>query len=297
MNRRTRGILVSLMRYVAVIFSALVAIFPIYWMFSTSIKLPNEWVATPSVWFPSRPVLINYQFIFSQAYEYTIGRRPEEATAFYSFAWSSMKPVFDSLILSTFGTLIALFAGTLSAYVLSRYGQKGAPPPVFPLMYRMFPPVAIIVPVVIMYAVLHLIDTYAGIIILYATMTVPLVLWLMKSFFDEIPREIDEAAILDGCSLFKAFYKGVLPLAKAGLAVTGLFIFILDWSDFMGVLLLGGRNVVTIPLKLAEYTSGHGELYGPMAAMGMVAVIPPLILGILIQKYLVRGFTFGAIKG
>lgn len=297
MNRRTRGILVSLMRYVAVIFSALVAIFPIYWMFSTSIKLPNEWVATPSVWFPSRPVLINYQFIFSQAYEYTIGRRPEEATAFYSFAWSSMKPVFDSLILSTFGTLIALFAGTLSAYVLSRYGQKGAPPPVFPLMYRMFPPVAIIVPVVIMYAVLHLIDTYAGIIILYATMTVPLVLWLMKSFFDEIPREIDEAAILDGCSLFGAFYKGVLPLAKAGLAVTGLFIFILDWSDFMGVLLLGGRNVVTIPLKLAEYTSGHGELYGPMAAMGMVAVIPPLILGILIQKYLVRGFTFGAIKG
>lgn len=208
MNRRTRGILVSLMRYVAVIFSALVAIFPIYWMFSTSIKLPNEWVATPSVWFPSRPVLINYQFIFSQAYEYTIGRRPEEATAFYSFAWSSMKPVFDSLILSTFGTLIALFAGTLSAYVLSRYGQKGAPPPVFPLMYRMFPPVAIIVPVVIMYAVLHLIDTYAGIIILYATMTVPLVLWLMKSFFDEIPREIDEAAILDGCSLFGAFYKG-----------------------------------------------------------------------------------------
>lgn len=89
----------------------------------------------------------------------------------------------------------------------------------------------------------------------------------------------------------------MLPLAKAGLAVTGLFIFILDWSDFMGVLLLGGRNVVTIPLKLAEYTSGHGELYGPMAAMGMVAVIPPLILGILIQKYLVRGFTFGAIKG
>jgi multiple sugar transport system permease protein len=297
MNRRTRGILVSLMRYVAVIFSALVAIFPIYWMFSTSIKLPNEWVATPSVWFPSRPVLINYQFIFSQAYEYTIGRRPEEATAFYSFAWSSMKPVFDSLILSTFGTLIALFAGTLSAYVLSRYGQKGAPPPVFPLMYRMFPPVAIIVPVVIMYAILKLTDTYAGIIILYATLTVPLVLWLMKSFFDEIPREIDEAAILDGCSLFGAFYKGVLPLVKSGLAVTGLFIFILDWSDFMGVLLLGGRNVVTIPLKLAEYTSGHGELYGPMAAMGMIAVIPPLILGILIQKYLVRGFTFGAIKG
>jgi len=297
MNRRASGIVRSLFRYAAVVFACLLALFPIYWMFSTSIKLPDEWVATPSVWFPSKPVLINYQFIFSGSYEYLIGRRPEEATQFYSFAWSSMKPIFDSLILSTFGTLIALFAGTLSAYALSRYGPKGAPPPVFPLMYRMFPPVAIIVPVVIMYATLKLTDTYPGIIILYSTLTVPLVLWLMKSFFDEIPREIDEAAILDGCSLFGAFYRGVLPLVKAGLAVTGLFIFMLDWSDFMGVLLLGGRNVVTIPLKLAEYTSGHGELYGPMAAMGTIAVIPPLIFGILIQKYLVRGFTFGAIKG
>lgn len=165
------------------------------------------------------------------------------------------------------------------------------------LQLRMFPPMAILIPVMIMWSAFRLIDTWYGLTLVYAVVTFPFVVWLMKSFFDEVPRELDEAAIVDGSSNWGAFVKVVLPLVKGGLASTGLFVFILNWSDFLVALLLTNRHWPTIPVFLNTLVSSEiGAQHGPKAALGLLAVIPPIVFGIAIQKYLVRGLTFGAIK-
>ena len=165
------------------------------------------------------------------------------------------------------------------------------------LQLRMFPPIAIIVPLLFMWVYLGLYDTLPGLIILYGAVTFPFVVWLMRSFFQEVPREIGEAAIVDGATQWGAFFKAILPNVKGGLAATALFVFILNWSDFLIALVLTSQNVVTAPVFLNSLQSaGAGQEYGPQAALGLVLVLPPAIFGLLIQRYLVRGLTFGAIK-
>jgi multiple sugar transport system permease protein len=165
------------------------------------------------------------------------------------------------------------------------------------LQLRMFPPIAIMIPVMIMWSTFRLVDKWYGLVFIYGIVTFPFVVWLMKSFFDEVPRELDEAAIVDGASNWGAFFKVVLPLAKGGLAATALFVFILNWSDFLIALLLTNRDWQTIPVYLNKLvTADTGQQYGPKAALGLIAAIPPVVFGIMIQRYLVRGLTFGAIK-
>jgi len=288
-------ILEDLLTYLALALISIFLLFPIFWMASTSVKPEGSWVTIPPVWFPSNPTLYNYQYVlgsFGSAYFAT-------TSGFSSLAFSleSLKPFFDSLILASVSSVAAVLLGVFAGYTISRHKTGGASMPFFILMFRMFPPITVIVPVLIMYSTLRLIDTYLGMMIAYTGFTLPFAVWFMKGFFDGIPREIDEAAITDGCSLFQAFWKAVLPLAKGGLIVTALFMFILDWSDFQIALLLTGGNIVTIPVSISERTALYGQLYGPMAAMGMIALVPVFIFGMLIQGYLVRGFTFGAFKG
>jgi len=164
------------------------------------------------------------------------------------------------------------------------------------LQLRMFPPIAVLVPIVIMWSALKLADTWYGLSLVYAVITFPFVVWLMKSFFDEIPREVSEAAIVDGSSQWAVFFKVVLPLVKGGLASTGLFVFILNWSDFLLALLLTNRDWTTIPVFLQSVSNAASQLYGPQSALGVMALLPPVIFGLMIQRYLVRGLTFGAIK-
>lgn len=165
------------------------------------------------------------------------------------------------------------------------------------LQLRMFPPIAIIIPIMIMWSALNMIDTWYGLVIIYGVVTLPFVVWLMKSFFDDVPRELDEAAIVDGASYWGTFFKVVLPLVKGGLASTALFVFILNWSDFLVALLLTSSEWATIPVFLNRLvTAETGQQHGPRAALGLIAAIPPVVFGLMIQKYLVRGLTFGAIK-
>jgi multiple sugar transport system permease protein len=182
--------------------------------------------------------------------------------------------------------------------LLARYYKGPAGSLAFSILQlRMFPPMAILIPIMIMWSTFKLIDTWYGLVIVYGVVTFPFVVWLMKSFFDDVPRELDEAAIVDGSSNWGAFFKVVLPLVKGGLASTALFVFILNWSDFLVALLLTNRYWPTIPVFLNTLVSSEiGAQHGPKAALGLLAVIPPVVFGLLIQRYLVRGLTFGAIK-
>ena len=165
------------------------------------------------------------------------------------------------------------------------------------LQLRMFPPIAIIIPLLFMFVYLHLWDTLWGLVILYGAVTFPFVVWLMRSFFQEVPREISDAAIVDGCTHWGAFFKVVLPQVKGGLAATALFVFILNWSDFLIALVMTQDHARTAPVFLQALQSGSaGQEYGKQAALAVILILPPAIFGLAIQKYLVRGLTFGAIK-
>lgn len=195
-------------------------------------------------------------------------------------------------------TLLGIVVDQIIGRLLARYYRGPAGSLAFSILQlRMFPPMAILIPVMIMWSAFRLVDTWYGLAIVYGVVTFPFVVWLMKSFFDDVPRELDEAAIVDGSSNWGAFFKVVLPLAKGGLASTALFVFILNWSDFLVALLLTNRYWPTIPVFLNTLVSSEiGAQHGPKAALGLLAVIPPIIFGLLIQRYLVRGLTFGAIK-
>jgi multiple sugar transport system permease protein len=201
------------------------------------------------------------------------------------------------LIAAGFGTLLALIVGIFAAYGIARFRAGGRVLPFQILQLRMFPPIAIIIPLLFMWVYLSLYDTLAGLVILYGAVTFPFVVWLLRSFFQEVPREISEAAIVDGCTHWGAFFKAVLPQVRGGLAATALFVFILNWSDFLIALVMTQDHAQTAPVYLQALQSGaSGQEYGKQAALAMILIMPPAIFGLAIQRYLVRGLTFGAIK-
>ena len=275
------------LKYVLIVFVAVLFFFPIYWMATMAFKPFPEWTAAGGkiYWLPEQPTLDNFREIFI--------KRTDFKTDISSTATG---PIINSLIISSLGTLMAMVLGIMAGYGISRY-KAGGQLPFFLLQLRMFPPAAVLIPVMIMWAFLRMVDTWYGLTIIYGVVTLPFSTWLMKTFFDDIPCELDEAAIVDGCSSFTAFIKVVLPLTKGGIASTALFVFILNWSDFLIAFILTDRKWGTIPVYINKLQSATvGQLYGPKAALGLLAAIPPIVFGILIQKYLVRGLTFGAIK-
>jgi multiple sugar transport system permease protein len=282
-------------RTLVVIGTILFALFPIYWALTMSFKPADEWAPSTVHWWPWSPTINNYLPLFF----------PRETLIDWgtiigwqkAFPTTAVHAITNSIVLSVGGTILAMFIGTTAAYAMSRYRAGGNVMPYMFLTFRMLPPIAIMIPIVVWFSTLRFMDTHHGMVLLYGLFPVPFVIWLMKSFFDEIPKEIDEAALIDGCSPASTFVKVVLPLVRAGLAVTALFIFIINWSEFMVALTLTSRNAVTIPVQIALYSTDAGFLYGVMAALGMIAIIPTLVFGLAIQRYLVRGFTFGAVKG
>ena len=267
----------------------LVTLFPIFWIVMTAIKPPTDWNAVPAIWIPAEPTLINFQTLFDPEAigDYGVGGVSESATA----------AVFGSILASVTATLISVTVGLLAAIGLSRYMTSGRFTPLMILSGRMFPPAAIAVPFVIIFSAIGLIDTYLGLVAIYVAITVPFSTWMLKSFVDEVPREVEEAAMVDGKSRLVAHLTVTIPLIRGGLFATTLFIFILNWSEFLFALVLSYSNIETIPVRLAKYvTATAGTLYGVQAALAVLAMVPLVIAGFLIQKHLARGMTFGAVK-
>lgn len=273
-----------------VMFSALaVVLFPVFWILMTSIKPPTDWNASPAIWVPSEPTFVNFKTLFDPdaLSEYGVGGVSQAAT----------KAVLGSILASVVATTLSVAIGLLSAIGISRYGNGGKATPLIILSGRMFPPAAIAVPFVIIFSSIGLTDNYVGLIAIYVAVTLPFSTWMLKSFVDDLPREIEEAAMIDGMSRLRAHLTVTIPLIKGGLFATTMFIFILNWSEFMFALVLAYSNISTIPVQLAKYvTATAGTLYGVQAALAVLAMIPLVIVGYLIQSHLARGMTFGAIK-
>lgn len=284
----TRALAFEVLRYLILVAAIAVALVPILWMASMAFKPIPEWQATGAAltWIPKAPTLDNFRYIFGTSTNDLIATLDKTA----------IKPILASFLAAGLGTVIAMTAGTSAAYGLSRFGA-GSNLPLALVQLRLFPPMAVMTPVMIMWAFLNFTDTWWGLALVYGIVTLPFAFWLMKTFFDDMPKEIEEAALVEGCSRARVFWRITLPMMRAPLASAALFVFILNWSDYLIALLLTTREWVTIPVYMASLSSSMtGQLYGAKAALGLIAAVPPVVLGVLIQKHLVRGLTFGALK-
>lgn len=290
------SIWITALKRAAVLLAVVIALFPVFWLISTSFKPYQEWANWPPVWVTEEPTLQNYRIVFFP--EAAREQATEESGSLdYKVSESAWKSFQDSAIISTFATLFSVIFGTLAAYSIVRYRTGGDNYAFQFLTVRMVPPMAVVVPVVVLFSFLKLSDTYFGIILAYTAFTLPFSIWMIRSFIDDVPVELEGAAKICGLGNFRTFVTVTLPLIRGGVLATALFIFILNWSEFMFALTLTHGDIVTVTVQVAKYVSASsGKLYGVQAAMGTISTLPVIVFGYVIQKHLVRGLTFGAVK-
>lgn len=202
-----------------------------------------------------------------------------------------------SIVVAVLSTAVAVSVATLAAYALSRMRFRGQHHFVFWILStRMMPPVAIAIPMFFIFRDLSLLDTYTGLILVHALMNLPLAVLLMKSFFDDIPVEIDEAALIDGASRWTIFRRIVAPMAIGGMAATAVLCFIFSWTEFLFALTLTQTGIKTVPVVASTFVTSTGTAWGNMAALGTAAMLPAFVFILLVQRNLVRGLTLGSLK-
>ncbi len=264
------------LRYVAAILLTIFFVFPVYWLFTISFKTPDEIFAFPPVWYPKSIQFSNYAVLFKDG---------------------DAETVWNSLVLSAVSTVIAMFLGTMAAYSLVRFKTGGENLAVWIISQRMMPPVAIVFPVFLLYVYFGWVDTYHGLIILYTAFSLPYVIWMMRGYLEDIPLELEESALVDGCTRWQVLWKVVFPMARTGLFATAVFTFIFAWNDFLFAFVLSRTEVVTYTVQVTHYFGGQSNFWAKIAAMSVLGTVPVFITVALLQRYLVRGISMGAVKG
>jgi multiple sugar transport system permease protein len=290
MTKSRRRRLTTAVRYAVLTGWAVIAFFPIYWMLATSFKPDTQWFSWPPVYFPDPPTLANYLNVWLGAEEY----------AATQYAISSQKPLIslgNSLVIATTSTFLAVLFGSVIAYGVSRYRILSEARMFQLLMLRMIPPIVVVAPLSLYYTAVGLIDTFAGLILIYFLTSLPYAVWMTKSFIDEVPREIEQAAEILGASRWRTIFEVVLPLIRSGLVATFLFILILTWSEYLLALIITKTQVTTVPIELSKYQgTTEGRVYGRQAALAVGITVPLMIIGLLIRRHLARGFSFGMVR-
>ncbi|MER3439218.1 MAG: carbohydrate ABC transporter permease [Chloroflexota bacterium] len=280
-------------------FVSLVFFAPILWWMLASIKSTPEILHSPPRLIGFDPTLNWFRVVLGNAdptrfnIETTgsVGRGSGGST-FYSIPYLR-----DSLIVAVGSTLLVLILATPAAYALSRFPMRRSKDlALWILSQRMLPPVVVAFPLFIMFRDFRLIDTYRGLILVHAAINAPLAILLLRSFFDEIPRELDEAAMIDGATRFGAFRGVLLHYLRGGIAATAVLSFIFSWNEFLLSLVLTTGIVRTVPVASSTFTTAFATEWGYMAALGTASMIPIFLFILLVQRHLVRGLTLGALK-
>jgi multiple sugar transport system permease protein len=283
-NRRRgigRGKTSRALKYILLSAALLAAIAPVYWMVTISLKSEVDQFASPPRWFSFTPTLAHYYDAF--------------------FTRSFAKYLTTSLAVAGLSTVCAVTLGTLAAYGLARFKLRGKLDQrlsLWILSTRMFPPIVTAVPLFLMMRDLRLLNTIASLVIVYTALNLPFVVWMMRGFFRELPRELEEAAMVDGDSRLGALVRIILPLVTPGLAATAVFCLIVSWNEFLLALVLTQTDAsMTLPVGIAGRVTQYEIKWGVMSAAGVVAMIPILAFAMAVQRYLVRGLSLGAVKG
>jgi multiple sugar transport system permease protein len=264
------------LRYLIAVLLVIVFLFPIYWLFMMSFKTPGEIFAYPPVWYPKSLRLNSYIDLFPNG---------DAAT------------VLNSVILAGASTVIAMILGTMAAYSLVRFRTGGENLAVWIISQRMVPPIAIVFPIFLLYVFFGWVDTYQGLIILYTAFSLPYVIWMMRGYIEDIPLELEESALVDGCSRWRVLWRVVFPMARSGLFATAVFTFIFAWNDFIFALVLTRTEVITYTVQVTHYFGGQSNFWSKISAMSVLGTLPVFIAVATLQRYLVRGISMGAVKG
>jgi len=250
---------------------------PYVWLVVTSLKVRADIFAIPPVWL-FRPTLDSYHIVFiEKGFLFTLR---------------------NSVIVALGTTGLSLAVGVPAAYSFSRYKLTGGSSLTFLILFTyMCPPIVLAVPFFVLFKTLGLFDTPLALIIAYTTFNLAFVVWIMKGFFDEVPKSIDQSALVDGCTPFRAFKDIVLPLVAPGMAATSIFCFLASWNEFLYALVLTAYNSKTLPVALPGLVTVRGTFWNEIGAVGVTITILALIFAFIVQKHLVRGLTFGAVKG
>jgi len=251
-------------------------LFPVFWVVATSLKTRVQAIAMPPVWF-FKPMFRNYfKVLFQSAFP---------------------KYFLNSLIISLSAIFLSVLVGTPAAYALSRFEFRRKKDLLFWILStRMAPPIAVILPFYIMFRATHMLDTHLSLIIVYLTFNLSLVIWLMRGFFNELPQELEEAALIDGASELGVFLKIALPLVSPGLVATTILGFLFSWNEFFFALILTRKVAQTVPVSIAGFIGFMGIRWEEMTAAAVISSLPTLVLAIIVHRYLVRGLTLGAVK-
>lgn len=255
---------------------ALIFVFPVYWTVCTSFKQPLDiLVPRPKILFS--PTLENYTYL-------------RESSDFGRY-------LLNSLIVSVSSTALVCVLGFLAAYSLARHNVGSGQLAFFILSTRMFPPIAVVIPYFLIFRSLGLIDTKLGLVLCYTMFNLPFAIWLLMGFIRDIPVGLEDAARIDGYTPLQVLWKVVVPLVAPGLAVTAIFCLLFSWNEFLFAFLLTRSMATTATVGVAGFWTQRGILWGPMCAAATIAVAPMLVFALFLQRYIVRGLTFGAVKG
>ena len=266
---------------------SLIYFFPVLWIILTAFKTRPDALATPAKFFFA-PTLDNFTRVFARA---SVTGEQAFDTGFGLF-------FFNSIFIAGTSVILALIIGTLAAYGFSRHPLRGNDTYLFIILTtRMLPPIVVIIPIFLMFRVTGLSGTYFGIILLYTAFNLPFSIWMIKSFFDELNREVEDAARMDGSSERRVFFRICLPQVTAGLAATAVFALILTWNEFLFALLLTGTETRTVPVAMGRTIGGEiGVDYGLLGAIVSLFLIPVFVVTFALQNQLLRGVTFGTIR-
>lgn len=257
--------------------------FPFYWSLSTSLRNPIDTFTVSGIGLP----FLHFEPTLDNWIDQLVTGETRQALA-------------NSTIIAVTASLLAILFGTPAAYALARFrfrrpGNQDLT--IWFLSQRVLPPVATIIPFYLVMRSLNLLDTHLALILVNATFILPFVVVILRQTFLDLPVEMEEAALVDGASHFSAFMKIVLPLSAPAMAATGLIIFAFAWNEFLFAITLSSKNAITIPVHMAGAVDTRGVQFWFMTVRAMIAMIPPVLLALIAQRYIVRGLTFGAVKG
>lgn len=275
MSRKRIRFIGEVSRNLILFLYAVFALFPIFWMILITFKNDAEMYTTT---FKFTPTLENYTQVLLRT--------------------DYFKAFLDNIIVSSGAVLVSILVGVPAAYALARYNFKGKEDLAFTILsFKFAPEILVILPLFMIYQKIGIYDTHLGLIWVYQLITMPLLIWVLRGYFEDINVEIEQAAQLDGYPWYHVFLKILLPLIKPGLVAAALLSFIFAWNSFTFPLLLSGFEIETVTVASLKYIASDTVHYGQMAVASTVAALPEVLLALLIQKHLVRGLSFGAVKG
>jgi multiple sugar transport system permease protein len=279
--------------YGALVFWAFVCLFPIYWTVSTSFKTaPSVMQGHLLPWWDFQPDWKGWR---------SLGLSPDTIGQTSTVRDEFLKRFTNSIVASTSASLLAIVIGSLAAYGLTRFSYRFGPMrnkdiSFFFLSQLILPPVVLALPFLVLYKELALLDTRLGLILLYALMVLPIVIWIMRDQFGAIPIELEEAALVDGLSVWGAFLRIVVPLALPGMVAAFILSVVLCWNEYFFAALLTSTDAKTLPVMVASQTGSQGINWWSMAALSTAAIAPLLLVGIFLERFIIKGMTAGAVK-